>query len=73
MHIKFDVLTIHVMPEKQRSNPYRPDVTLFLIFIPFISAFNYYLTYSNIKVSWFLLLTFTIDTFQVTRHGGQFA
>ncbi|MBK8289884.1 MAG: LytTR family transcriptional regulator DNA-binding domain-containing protein [Flammeovirgaceae bacterium] len=46
------------------KNPYHPDVTLFLIIIPFISAFNYYLTYSNIQLSWFLLLTFTIDTVQ---------
>lgn len=48
----------------RHSNPYRPDVTLFLIFIPFISAFNYYLTYTNITFGWFLLLTFTIDTVQ---------
>ena len=46
------------------KNPYHPDVALFLIIIPFISAFNYYLTYSNIQLSWFLLLTFTIDTVQ---------
>jgi len=47
-----------------RKNPYRPDVVLFLILIPFISAFNYYLTYSNIQLNGFLLLTFTIDTVQ---------
>ncbi|MDZ7647838.1 MAG: hypothetical protein U5K54_12005 [Cytophagales bacterium] len=46
------------------KNPYHPDVALFLILIPFISAFNYYLTYTNIQLSWFLLLTFTIDTVQ---------
>ncbi|MEQ1584860.1 MAG: LytTR family DNA-binding domain-containing protein [Cyclobacteriaceae bacterium] len=46
------------------KNPYHPDVTLFLVLIPFISAFNYYLTYSNIQLSWFLLLTFSIDTVQ---------
>ena len=46
------------------SNPYRPDVVLFLVLIPFISAFNYYLTYTNIRFGWFLLLTFTIDTVQ---------
>ncbi len=45
-------------------NPYHPDVVIFLILIPFISAFNYYLTYSNIKLSWFLVLTFGIDTVQ---------
>lgn len=44
------------------SNRYHPDVPLFLIIIPLISAFNYYLTYSNIQANWFLLLTFSIDT-----------
>ncbi|NUQ23863.1 MAG: hypothetical protein HUU34_07910 [Saprospiraceae bacterium] len=34
----------------------RVDVPLFLILIPFISAFNYYLTYSNIRLNGFLLL-----------------
>lgn len=55
------------MAEQHNSNlknPYHPDVVLFLILIPFISAFNYYLTYSNIQLSWFLLLTFSIDTVQ---------
>jgi DNA-binding LytR/AlgR family response regulator len=46
------------------SNPYYPDVPLFLILIPFISAINYYLTYSKIDFNGFLLLTFTIDTVQ---------
>jgi len=46
------------------NNPYHPDVALFLILIPFISAFNYYLTYSSIQLNAFLLLTFTIDTVQ---------
>jgi hypothetical protein len=45
-------------------NPYHPDVLLFLILIPFISAINYYLTYNNIRLSYFLFLTFTIDTVQ---------
>src|SRR4051812_42611574 len=48
----------------KRKSPYHPDVMLFLVLIPFISAFNYYLTYSNITWSWFLLLTFSIDTLQ---------
>ena len=53
------------MPEQNNSkNPYHPDAWIFLILIPFISAFNYYLTYSNIKMNWFLLLTFSIDTVQ---------
>ena len=46
------------------KNPYYPDVKLFLILIPFISAFNYYLTYSDIRFNGHLLATFTIDTVQ---------
>lgn len=45
-----------------RSN--NPDIPLFLLLIPFIAVFNYWLTYSNIKFNWFLLITFTIDTVQ---------
>jgi DNA-binding LytR/AlgR family response regulator len=53
------------MPDKRKiSNPYYPDVQLFLILIPFMNAFNYCLTYSNIRLNGFLLLTFTIDTVQ---------
>ena len=53
------------MPKKRTlKGPYHPDVTLFLILIPFISAFNYYLTYSNIQLNGFLVLTFCIDTVQ---------
>jgi len=40
------------------------DVKFFLIAIAFISAFNYYLTYNNIRFNGFLLLTYTIDTVQ---------
>src|SRR5215468_8571032 len=40
------------------------DVKFFLFAIAFISAFNYYLTWSNIKLNWFLILTYTIDTVQ---------
>jgi DNA-binding LytR/AlgR family response regulator len=50
--------------DQQNRNPYQPDVAIFLILIPFISAINYYLTYDNIKLNGFLLLTFTIDTVQ---------
>ncbi len=50
--------------DNRNKNPYHPDVLLFLVLIPFISAFNYYLTYSNIQLNGFLLLTFTIDTVQ---------
>lgn len=53
-----------VSNDARNRNPYHPDVVVFLILIPFISAFNYYLTYSNIKLSWFLALTFCIDTIQ---------
>jgi hypothetical protein len=40
------------------------DIKFFLIAIAFISAFNYYLTYSNIRFNWFLILTYSIDTVQ---------
>jgi hypothetical protein len=47
-----------------RKSPYHPDVALFLILIPFISAFNYYLTYTDIRFNGFLIMTFLIDTVQ---------
>ncbi len=40
------------------------DVKFFLVAIAFISAFNYYLTWTNIKFNWFLVFTYTIDTIQ---------
>ena len=40
------------------------DIKFFLVAIAFISAFNYYVTYSNIKFNGFLILTYTIDTVQ---------
>jgi len=40
------------------------DVKFFLVAIAFISAFNYYLTWSNIKFNWFLVFTYAIDTIQ---------
>ena len=48
------------MPTNQKYN----DVKFFLIAIAFISAFNYYLTWSNIRFNWFLVLTYSIDTVQ---------
>jgi hypothetical protein len=53
------------MAEKSNhTNPYQPDIALFLVIIPFISAINYYLTYTNIHLNGFLVLTFSIDTAQ---------
>lgn len=40
------------------------DVKFFLVAIAFISAFNYYLTYSHIRLNWYLVLTYSIDTVQ---------
>jgi len=40
------------------------DVKFFLIAIAFISAFNYYLTWNNIRFNWFLVITYTLDTVQ---------
>ncbi|GAB3220708.1 LytTR family transcriptional regulator [Algoriphagus aestuariicola] len=50
--------------DRSIAKKYRPDILIFLVLIPLISAFNYYLTYSNIRWNSFLLLTFTIDTTQ---------
>jgi len=47
-----------------QARPKYNDVRFFLIAIAFISAFNYYLTWSHIKLNWFLVLTYTIDTVQ---------
>jgi hypothetical protein len=52
-----------VKESKDQIN-YHPDLWIMLIIIPFISAFNYYLTYSNIQPNFFLLLTFSLDTAQ---------
>lgn len=40
------------------------DIKFFLPAIAFISAFNYYLTYNDIRFNWFLVLTYIIDTVQ---------
>jgi len=48
------------MPGQRKYN----DIKFFLIAIAFISAFNYYLTYNNIRFNWFLILTYSIDTVQ---------
>ncbi len=64
LHSKYPKLKSSMSEQRNSKNPYHPDVWIFLILIPFISAFNYYLTYSNIKLNWFLFLTFSIDTVQ---------
>ncbi|WP_051947425.1 LytTR family DNA-binding domain-containing protein [Muricauda sp. MAR_2010_75] len=48
--------------ESNRKSPYYPDIPLFLVLIPFISAFNYYLTYANVKFDWWFAFTYTLDT-----------
>jgi len=40
------------------------DIKFFLVAIAFISAFNYYLTWSGIRFNSFLAITYTIDTVQ---------
>lgn len=47
-----------------KREPKYHDVKFFLVAIAFISAFNYYLTYKNIRFNSFLILTYTIDTVQ---------
>lgn len=34
------------------------DISLFLVLIPLINAFNYYFTYSHISFSWFTFTTY---------------
>ncbi|GAB4410640.1 MAG: hypothetical protein OHK0053_37470 [Microscillaceae bacterium] len=52
------------MNTSPKKSFYHPEIPVFLIGIPFISAFNYFLTYSHIRPNLFLLITFTIDTVQ---------
>lgn len=43
---------------------YPAEIKLFIIAIPLINAFNYYLTYDNIQLNGRMLFTFTLDTVQ---------
>lgn len=53
------------MQFKTTTTPYfYKDIPLFLLLIPIISGYNYYLTYPNMGVNWYTLLTFSIDTIQ---------
>jgi len=52
------------MKQNGKKSYYHPDIWIFLLAIPLISAFNYYLTYSHIRLNGFLVLSFTIDTVQ---------
>jgi hypothetical protein len=47
-----------------QARPKYNDVKFFLIAIAFISAFNYYLTWNHIRLNWFLIWTYAIDTAQ---------
>jgi DNA-binding LytR/AlgR family response regulator len=49
-------------PKSMRYQENHNDVKFFLFAIAFISAFNYYLTYNNIRFNWHLVLTYIIDT-----------
>lgn len=64
MRLKITVMEPAMQEKSKTSNPYYPDIPLFLILIPGISAINYYLTYSNIQLNGFLLLTFSLDTLE---------
>lgn len=43
---------------------YAHEVNVFLLLIPLINVFNYYLTYQNISFNAHTLLTFTLDTLE---------
>jgi len=47
-----------------QKNRYHPDLLIFLVGIPVISAINFHLTYSNIQLNGFYLGRFLIDTVQ---------
>ncbi|GGF21376.1 LytTR family DNA-binding domain-containing protein [Echinicola rosea] len=47
-----------------KTTKYYPDIAIFLILIPVISAINYYLTYPKIEFNWYLVFRYTIDTLQ---------
>jgi hypothetical protein len=53
----------HLTTEKLKIS-YAPDIKIFLILIPLISAFNYYLTYSYVAFDSFTLIRYTVDTVQ---------
>jgi DNA-binding LytR/AlgR family response regulator len=48
----------------KESRQHAAIVKFFLILIPLINVFNYYLTYNNIALNWRTLLTFTLDTLE---------
>lgn len=52
------------MESRQKVNRrHQPnDVPFFLVAIPLINAYNYYLTYTNIQLSWFTAYTYSLDT-----------
>ena len=48
----------------KESKRHTSEIKLFLLLIPLINVFNYYLTYNNISLTWRTLLTFSIDTIE---------
>lgn len=48
----------------KESKSHTSEIKLFLVLIPLINVFNYYLTYNNISFSWRTLVTFSIDTLE---------
>ena len=46
------------------NRPKYNDVRFFLVAIALIAAFNYYLTYTNIRFGWFLIITYSLDTIE---------
>lgn len=50
-------------PKESHSVNYN-DIRLFLVLIPLINALNYYLTYTDIHLNQFTLITYVVDTTQ---------
>ena len=55
-------ISINLTQNSRRE--YHPDIPLFLVGIPLIAAFNYYLMHPNAAFNSFLVLNYTIDTLQ---------
>ncbi|EOZ92586.1 putative two-component response regulator [Indibacter alkaliphilus LW1] len=57
-------MNIDIEENLTQKEKYYPDVIIFLIAIPIISAINFHLTYTNIQANSFYLVRFLIDTAQ---------
>jgi hypothetical protein len=64
-YIGINIFVFQVMTRHQKYN----DVKFFLVAIAFISAFNYYLTWSNINLTGFLFILMPSIQYKVAACG----